>query len=189
MPSGLELKNVIVWVKDNWSAGDLTGNFGMQHELIMFITKGRFQRRGHRWPNVWNFPRVPAKKMRHPTEKPVGLIGRMVEVCAGPGDLIVDPYCGSGTLGEAAREVDPTINVILGDIDPKMVRTSCERLHIALPADLPEEAKDRAPPCPVFRVVPPDPHLWGVHPEDLAYSLGREADLKSPFDELMDRAD
>lgn len=168
LPLELELKNAIVWVKDNWSAGDLAGNFGMQHELIMFITKGRFSRIGHRWPNVWNYPRVPAKRLRHPTEKPAALVARIVGTCASDGDLVVDPFCGSGTLGEAARSVSTGIRILLGDIDPKMIRISCDRLGIEAPADLPEEAVQKAPPCPVFREVPPDPSLWGVHPEDVA---------------------
>src|SRR2546429_3248377 len=39
--TGLKLKTAIVWVKDNWSAGDLTGSFGSQYEQVLFITKGR----------------------------------------------------------------------------------------------------------------------------------------------------
>jgi hypothetical protein len=139
----------------------------------MFITKGRFQRRGHRHPNVWSFPRIPAKRLRHPTEKPVGLMARIVEVSAGPGDMIVDPYCGSGTLGEAAQSV-PGVHVLLGDVDPKQIRVSCERLGLVVPTDLPEEAQAPMPACPVFRVVPPDPSLWGLHPEDLAHWKTRE---------------
>lgn len=168
IPPTLVLKNAIVWVKDNWSAGDLVGNFGMQHEIVMFLTKGRFERLGHRYPNVWPFPRVPAKKLRHPTEKPVALVARIVEVSASAGDIIVDPYCGSGTLGEAAQAV-PGVRTILGDVDPRQIRITCDRLGLPVPTDLPEEATAKAPPCPVFRVVPPDPSLWGIHPDDLAF--------------------
>lgn len=75
----LSLSNAIVWLKDNWSAGDLSGNFGFQYELLMFITKGRHHRRGHRWPNVWQFARVPSKQLRHPAEKPLGLVRRAIE--------------------------------------------------------------------------------------------------------------
>jgi site-specific DNA-methyltransferase (adenine-specific) len=68
------IKNMIVWVKNNHSAGDLTGNLGNQHELIIFAARGKFKIHGHRWSNVWNFNRIPPT--RHPTEKPLGLIKR-----------------------------------------------------------------------------------------------------------------
>lgn len=51
--SGLKLKTVIVWVKDNWSAGDLEGSFGNKYEQLLFLTKGRHKIRGKRWSNVW----------------------------------------------------------------------------------------------------------------------------------------
>jgi site-specific DNA-methyltransferase (adenine-specific) len=40
IPPSLALKNVIVWVKDNHSSGDLVGNFGNKYELIMMLCKG-----------------------------------------------------------------------------------------------------------------------------------------------------
>ncbi|KKW44902.1 MAG: (Cytosine-5-)-methyltransferase protein, partial [Parcubacteria group bacterium GW2011_GWB1_56_8] len=120
IPASLVLKNVIVWKKDNWSAGDLTGDFGNQYEMLMLLVKGRHRRRGFRWSNVWEFPRVQAKKMLHPTQKPVGLVQRAIEASGDEGGLVVDPFCGSGTTGEAALACGR--RVILGDIDPAMVR-------------------------------------------------------------------
>lgn len=173
IPPALKLKNRIIWLKDNWSAGDLKGNFGNQYEDVLFITKGRHLRRGHRWSNVWEFPRVPAKSLRMATEKPVGLFQRAIEASSDPGDLVVDPFCGSGTTGEAASNCDRS--ALLGDIDPSMIRTTCDRLGLPVPVDAVEAVPEPIPECPVFHVVPPAPHLWGVHPEDLAYALGRAA--------------
>lgn len=167
----LSLTNAIVWLKDNWSAGDLDGNFGFQYEVLMFITKGRHLRRGHRWPNVWPFPRVPAKQLRHPAEKPLRLVQRAIEASSDPGDLVIDPFSGSGTTAEAAALCGRS--AIVGDIDPAMVRLSCARLGLPIPSGL-EEAPP-PPPCPVFNTVPPSPSLWGLHPEDLAAALERDA--------------
>lgn len=168
-----DLKNVIVWVKDNHSAGDLVGDFGNQYELLMMLTNGRHKRRGHRWSNVWDFPRVPAKKMLHPTQKPVDLVRRAIEASSDSDELVVDPFCGSGTTAEAA--VACGRRVLVGDIDPSMIRIACKRLGLVVPDGV-EEAPPSAPPeCPVFEATPPAPHLWGVHPEDLAYILGRES--------------
>lgn len=171
-PPGLELKNAIIWVKDTWSAGDLAGNFGMQYEVVLFFTKGRHKRKGRRWSNVWHFPRVPSKRLRTPSEKPTDLIARIIEAAADTGDLVVDPYCGSGTTGEAVRRFRG-VRALLGDLDPKMIRTTCERLKLDVPEGLPEAAAVSLPECPVYHVVPPDPSLWGVHPEDLARYMRR----------------
>lgn len=167
--SPLKLSNAIIWKKDNWSAGDLEGNFGNQYEILMFITKGRHRRRGHRWPNVWEFPRVPAKSLRMPAEKPVGLVQRAIEASSDPGDLVVDPFSGSGTTGEASVGR----RCLLGDLDPRMIRITCGRLGIPIPDEIGAEEAPSLPPCPVFGVEPPSPGLWGLHPEDLAYALGK----------------
>lgn len=164
MPPGLALKNVIVWDKGNHSSGDLTGNFGFRHELIMFVTKGRHALRGKRWPNIWAAARVPHDKQRMPAEKPVSLYERAIQSSTDPGDLVVDPFCGSGTCGEASATTGRRF--IESDVDPKMVAIARARVGLALVEAAPAMV---VPPCPIFQVTPPDPSLWGVHPEDLAY--------------------
>jgi site-specific DNA-methyltransferase (adenine-specific) len=128
LPASLKLKTVIAWVKDNWSAGDLNGSFGNQWEAVLFITKGRHLLRGTRWPNVWNFPRVPHRKMLHPTQKPVGLVERAIQASTDQGDLVVDPFAGAGTTAVAALALGR--QYFLGDIDPKMVRVCKRRLGL-----------------------------------------------------------
>ena len=150
--------------KDNWSAGDLHGNYGNQYETLLFLTKGRHKRRGYRWSNVWEFSRVPHKQLRCAAEKPVGLMRRAIEASSDPGDLVLDPFVGSGTTADAAVQCGR--RAIVCDIDPKMVRVTIERLGGIPPAS--DEPPPMAPVCPVMQVAPPDPSLWGVHPEDLA---------------------
>lgn len=77
--SQLKLKNLIVWVKNNHTAGDLTGNFGFKWEGIMLLTKGRHVIRGERHSNVWYADRVTKAKQLHPAEKPVALVRRAIE--------------------------------------------------------------------------------------------------------------
>lgn len=99
-----DIKNMIVWIKNNWSAGDLTGNVGNQHELIIFASRGKFKIHGHRHTNVWTFPRVPPT--RHPTEKPLDLIKRGILLCTKEGDMVLDPFLGSGTTLEACYQTE-----------------------------------------------------------------------------------
>jgi site-specific DNA-methyltransferase (adenine-specific) len=54
---------------------------------------------------VWALPTpAPREKVhgRHPTQKPLALLDRVVAASAAPGDLVLDPFCGSGTTGVAA---------------------------------------------------------------------------------------
>lgn len=163
LPPSLVLKNMIVWDKGNHSSGDLTGNFGFRHELIMFIVKGRHVLRGKRWPNIWPAPRVPHERLRMPAEKPLQLYERAISSSSDIGDLAVDPFCGSGTLAEAAQLSGRRF--LAGDVDPKMVDMA--RRRVGLSAILHDGDQHAARQCPVFNVSPPDPSLWGLHPEDV----------------------
>lgn len=160
-PAGLKLKNCIAWKKNVHSSGDLTGNFGNQREEIMFCTKGRHLRRGHRWSNVWDFDRVPPSLAVHPTQKPTDLVRRIVEAGSDPGDLVVDPFCGSGTTALAAREAGRRFLVC--DVDPAMVRLTRHRLGWDV-----EEEDEGEPLTLRYSIEHPDPEAWGIHPEDVA---------------------
>lgn len=166
IPPSLSLKNAIIWKKDNWSSGDLTGNFGNQYEIAMFIVKGRHKLRGRRWPNVWDFPRIPAKRLRMPAEKPVGLYERAILSSCDPGDLVIDTFCGSGTAAEAA--ISTGRRFLCCDMDPKMVAMSRARVGLTPLPDCDPAPRSVVPRCPVFNIAPPDISLWGLHPEDVA---------------------
>lgn len=162
--SGLKLANVIVWVKDNHSAGDLKGNFGNKYEVLLFLTKGRHERRGKRLTNVWECPRVPHTRALHPTEKPVELYKMAIEFSSQPGDLVVDPCCGSGPVGAAAQA---TGRHFLGfDVDAKMVAVAQRRL--GLPVTVCEPVAPAAPAGPVSDpTLVVDPSVYALHPEDI----------------------
>jgi adenine-specific DNA-methyltransferase len=63
--------------------------------------------------DVWSFPKVTSGKNRsskertpHPAQFPLAVIDRIVKACSNPGDLILDPFLGSGTTIEAALRND-----------------------------------------------------------------------------------
>ena len=100
--SGLALKTPIVWDKDNWTAGDLDGDYGNQIELMLFAHQGRHKLRDGRGGNLWRIPRPVAGD--HPTPKPVGLMAKAIINSSDLLQLILDPFMGSGTTGVAAVE-------------------------------------------------------------------------------------
>ncbi len=52
--------------------------------------------------DVLRFRRVMTRG-HYPTEKPVGLLKTLIGQSTHPGELVCDPFCGSGSLGVAAR--------------------------------------------------------------------------------------
>jgi site-specific DNA-methyltransferase (adenine-specific) len=59
--------------------------------------------------SVWHIPSVPLREKslgRHPTQKPLRILRRAVLSSTRGGELTFDPFCGSGTTGAAAKELD-----------------------------------------------------------------------------------
>ena len=69
----------------------------------------RAENDGKQMKTVWRFP-APSKAEKiygpHPTQKPVALIDRCLRASSSPGDVVLDPFCGSGTTGVAAISLD-----------------------------------------------------------------------------------
>lgn len=160
VPKELTVKNLIVWNKDNHSSGDLFGDFGAKWEGIMFLAKGRPKLRGYRHNNVWDFPRMSRKGQRHPAEKPVALLQRAIESFTDEGDLIVDPFCGSGSTAEAAVSLGR--RALIGDVDRQYVKIARQRLGLV------DDSSIELPTRPLDREVLINlSALDGLHPEDV----------------------
>jgi len=104
--SGFNCKQQIIWDKEVHGMGDLTGDFASQHENIIFAHKGRFTFKGKRPKSIFRFQRVSPTKLKHPNEKPIGLIASLVSAITIPGDIVLDPFMGSGTTGMACKKLD-----------------------------------------------------------------------------------
>lgn len=178
VPKELAVKNHIVWIKDNHSAGDLKGNFGFKYESIMMLVKGRHVLRGHRHTNVWEFSRIPFTQQRHPAEKPVPLLQRAIEASTDPGGLVVDPFCGSGSTAEAALLSGR--RALVGDMDKRWLREVLDRL--GLPPRT--EFEDAAPRESTNRDTDIDLSvLDGVHPDDVRAMLDAWHETRQAPDE------
>lgn len=96
------IKNMIIWVKNNWTAGDLGAQFGKQYEILFLVNKGRCKFKGKRITDVWHFNRIAGNSQLHQNEKPVSLIKRCIEKHSNKGDLIFDGFAGSFTTAVAS---------------------------------------------------------------------------------------
>ena len=69
------------------------------------------------------------EKTGYPTQKPEGIVRRMVQASTRPGDRCLDPFCGSGTLGAVARALGRRF--VLVDSNPEAVEVARRRLAAA----------------------------------------------------------
>lgn len=98
------VKNLLVWEKGMPGMGDVEGNWPNSYELIIYAKKGR-RPIGSRRPSVVSVQRVDKDNHIHPTEKPVPLLEILLEQSTKPGDLVVDPFAGSGSTIVAASRL------------------------------------------------------------------------------------
>jgi site-specific DNA-methyltransferase (adenine-specific) len=83
------------------------------------------------------------EKTGYPTQKPEGLIRRFVQASSGPGDLCLDPFAGSGTLGAVCRQLGRRF--VLIDSSPVAVDVMAARL--GPPAAAGAQVRARASPA------------------------------------------
>jgi site-specific DNA-methyltransferase (adenine-specific) len=112
------MMNSLVWEKPDPPPNALHTAFTHAHETLLWAGKGK----GHTFnydlinsPNpssqvssVWRIPTVPKSERLHgyhPTQKPVRLVRRALLASTREGDLVFDPFCGSGTTAVAAKEL------------------------------------------------------------------------------------
>ena len=102
--AGFRVKRLLVWVKDQHTAGDLGGDYANRTEYLLFGHKGRRLLNGHRDANVLFFKRA-GRKRDHPTEKPEDMLRYLIQKSSAPGELVLDPFAGSGTTCRAAKDL------------------------------------------------------------------------------------
>lgn len=102
---GFKRKAVLVWEKDGPGMGDLNCPWGMGCEFILFFQKGKREKSTQRRNNVIHMPQLRPNELIHPHEKPTPLLEMLVRASTDEGDLVVDPFGGSGSLVRAVRNV------------------------------------------------------------------------------------
>lgn len=102
--AGFKVKSEVIWDKVIGGQGDLKAQFSPSHENIIFAIKGKYSFPGHRPRDLVTYQKLASSQMIHPTEKPVGLLTNLISSVTKPGDLIVDPFAGSGSTCVAAKK-------------------------------------------------------------------------------------
>lgn len=85
-------------------------------------------------PIVLNRSRADKSERVHPTQKPLVLMGALVEQFTDPGELILDPTAGSGTTGVAAKRLNR--RCILIERDEAHCESAARRLEHEAPLQL-----------------------------------------------------
>ena len=109
-----DLRNLCVWVKDNGGMGSL---YRSQHEMVFVWKAGtashlnnvELGRNGRYRTNVWRYPGATktgpdAELKMHPTVKPVPMIMDAIKDTSRRGDIVLDPFGGSGSTLIAAEK-------------------------------------------------------------------------------------
>ena len=136
--SHLDLLNLCVWAKTNGGMGSF---YRSQHELVFVFRNGpqphrnnvQLGRFGRNRSNVWfyaganSFPRKGRERALelHPTVKPLGLVVDAILDSTAPGDVVLDPFLGSGTTVLASERTRRRGYGI--ELDPLYVDTAIAR--------------------------------------------------------------
>lgn len=124
--AGLPVVRLGVWIKPN-GAPQFTGDRpGMGWEAVLILHregKKRWNGGGHH--AVWTINKIEAKY--HRTQKPLPLLKKWIMQFTDPGDLILDPFCGSATTGVAALQLGRSFKGI--EVDQKHHATALGRLR------------------------------------------------------------
>ena len=156
----LLLRGEVIWQKQRGASGSCAwGSYQSPAnpvlrdttERVIIASKGRFDRvgRGSAAPgepgaatipgdefmeatlDVWEIPAESATRVGHPAPFPVALVERCIQLFTYDGDVVLDPFMGSGTTAVAA--VNTRRRYVGYDTDPEYVRRARERVSSMVP--------------------------------------------------------
>jgi adenine-specific DNA-methyltransferase len=123
---GYTRKAILIWEKDGPGMGDLD-TWGMATEFILYFKRGRRERSDTRRNNVIHIPQLRPEQLIHPHEKPGDLLKLFIKHSTSPGDFLVDPFGGSGSLVVAARQINR--NAVAIELDEENYQLADSRLR------------------------------------------------------------
>ncbi len=126
---GFVYRNQLAMVKKNPLPSLSKSNWRSAFEACLYVTKGK--------PRTFNFvSQAECKNVfhyanaclrtKHPTEKPLPLIELIVRVSSNEGELVLDPFMGSGTTAVACKDLDR--NFLGFELEPEYIKMARARL-------------------------------------------------------------
>lgn len=94
--AGFKFWKPIIWDKQKIGMGY---HYRGQYEMVLFFEKGKRNLTDLSVPDVLSIPR---HRDGYPTQKPTALTDILVRQSAAPGEIVCDPFCGSGSTGVSA---------------------------------------------------------------------------------------
>ena len=118
---GYKILNVVTWAKTNPPPNISCRYFTYSTEFIIWARKS--EKKPHyfnydlmkqingdkQMTDVWHLPAIARWEKscgKHPTQKPLALLARIIMASTKPGEWVLDPFCGSSTTGIAANLLD-----------------------------------------------------------------------------------
>lgn len=140
-----KILNDVIWYKRNAPPNLSCRYFTHSTETVLWAAKNKKSKhyfdyqlmkktnQGKQMRNVWEIsaPSAEEKKFgKHPTQKPVELLTRIILASTKKGDLVLDPFCGSSTTGVAAILLNRKYVGI--DLQDEYLQLSVKRLNEVL---------------------------------------------------------
>lgn len=101
-----DIKNIIIWIKNNWTAGDLACQFGKQYEMIIYANKGKSQINGKRLTDIWQCDRIVGNEQFHQNQKPIDILQRAILCSSKENNIVFDGMAGSGSTLVACKALN-----------------------------------------------------------------------------------
>ncbi len=121
---GFTFQQIIIWKKNNTTPNRYYLN---SYEMILMLRKGKAKSiKNMGTKNILEINNILGGKKTHPTEKPVELNKILIENSSNEGQVVLDPFMGTGSTGVAARELKRDFIGI--EIDEKYFNIAKERL-------------------------------------------------------------
>jgi len=107
---GIKVKNLNHWQKTNPQPAEWRRRFVGGREYILHAVKGKIVfnvEKLHK--GVFEYPLTPQREKKHgkhPNQKPISLMEEIIGILSNKGQIILDPFMGSGTTGVACKNLD-----------------------------------------------------------------------------------
>ena len=133
--NGFEVKDLIRWKKTNAMPRNRDRRFITDYEVAVWAVKKGGKWTFNRLSNTYEIPEIvggvtpKSEKVDggHPTQKPVYVMRWLIERLTNEGDVVLDPFMGSGTTGVACKELNREFIGI--ELDEKYYNIACNRIN------------------------------------------------------------